>query len=134
MPDITAEQMDAITAVTELDSCVWYDIAERLTCREAEAVAAFLDAWGGDGAGLLECHAEGDDEGDAHYPKQDDRPLRERILAHAVADWTPYSDFEWALRADTPAARNELSLELHELVKEGVLTLEYGRGFARFPQ
>ncbi|MFJ3907485.1 hypothetical protein [Streptomyces vinaceus] len=51
------------------DGMLASDIGERLTCGEVERLAGFLKAHdhGRAAAMWLECHAEGDDEGDSHY-------------------------------------------------------------------
>lgn len=67
---ITDEQASAALGVAELDADLWYDLAERLTCTEAEAIAQFLYAFHGEGAAtsFLASHSAGDDAGDEHEP------------------------------------------------------------------
>lgn len=62
-----ADAVDTAGEVAALDPHVWYDIGPALTCNEANVLAAFLDALGADGAGLLGAHTDGDEEGDEHW-------------------------------------------------------------------
>lgn len=51
------------------DGTLGYDIGPRLTCEESDALVGLLDATGAHDAAqhLRRGHAEGDEEGDAHY-------------------------------------------------------------------
>lgn len=51
------------------DGYVAGDVGTALNCGEVEALAALLTALGHPdlAATWIECHAEGDDEGDSHY-------------------------------------------------------------------
>lgn len=68
---LTTTEADALRKFADVwsDGNLHNDIGDRLTCHEADALAGALTALGDAeaGQGLLEAHAEGDEEGDAHY-------------------------------------------------------------------
>lgn len=68
-PHKVAHKLGAGAAFAALDHHLWFDLADKLTCTEAEVFADLLRAYDADEAaeGLLSAHADADDEGDYHY-------------------------------------------------------------------
>lgn len=70
-------KQEAAQELADLCTDVWFDLAERFTCQEAEAVANFLRKWTrwGDGAAIadnfLAAHGDGDEPDDDHYREED---------------------------------------------------------------
>lgn len=67
---LTSAQAMALDAFVGLDPHLWYDEATALSCIEIEAVVGLLRAFGASEetcTGIIEAHAEGDDEGDSHW-------------------------------------------------------------------
>lgn len=61
------KRAEALENLISLDSSVWFDLAEKLTCTEAEEFAGFLAAFDiADRGEFLAAHAVTDDEGDTH--------------------------------------------------------------------
>jgi len=73
---MTEQKLDAaagLAAVLNDGGYVLGDIATKLTCTEANALAEFVAAWITPefAQEFLAAHAEGDDEGDLHYVGED---------------------------------------------------------------
>lgn len=49
------------------DGYMMWDLADKLTCHEAETFADFMRAFDLPADSFLVAHAEGDDDGDTHY-------------------------------------------------------------------
>lgn len=65
--NLTERQQDALAGLLAVDYHAWSDLADKLTCGEAEAMADFLHEFGVMGrTDFLIDHATGDDEGDRH--------------------------------------------------------------------
>lgn len=67
-----AARLEAAEALADLDASVWFDNAEHFNCIEADVIAKFLTAYGGDGDSFLASHSIDDDEGDRHKPVWDE--------------------------------------------------------------
>lgn len=73
-PEQAYERAAALTYFLDtFDGHTAYDVGPHLTCREADAMADFLRAYGQPDTAdaLIEGHAAEDEEGDAHYEEDD---------------------------------------------------------------
>lgn len=83
-----ARRTEVAERLAALDADVWHMNASAFTCTEADAIADFLREWSDDATAalFLRCHAEGDDQGDAHFA------ARGMCVACGLRDATPGRD------------------------------------------